>query len=236
MFRYAKIAVVLSVMLVMLGSSLVPVASAWAPRAEQPKSWGFRQPAHYPSYNTNVPATQPYYPNYNQGNTYYPNYNQGNTYYPNFNQGNTYYPNYNQANTYYPNFNQGNTYYYPPTVQGNTCNPTTYGANNYYPNPSYASCAQPPVIVLQPPAATVPICPPSCAAPAPVFNQAPPNFVTSWGTFGTYDNWARCFFQEHGRLPGSQDVNDFWYSQQYAYYNGVSPYPSTGCGSNNCRY
>jgi hypothetical protein len=66
-------------------------------------------------------------------------------------------------------------------------------------------------------------------------NPCAPNvdLRSSWGTFGSYDNWAREFYRVHGRSPNDQDVRDFWWSQQYAaWHGGQSPYPPTDCG---CR-
>lgn len=208
MFRYTRIVVALSVML-LLSSSLVTVASAWAPHSGQPRPYA--QPYQAPYYNPTYPSYQPTTPYY-----YPPNYQTNNYYYP---------PNY-----------QGNNYYYPNNYGANACHPPNYQF--------YANCGQPPVVVLRPPVYVRPVPVyvkpvPVYVQPAPVYvNQAPPfvDYKNSWGTFGSYDNWARCFYDEHGRPPNSQDVNDFWYSQEYAHYTGRSPYPSTGCGSNNCRY
>jgi hypothetical protein len=113
-----------------------------------------------------------------------------------------------------------------------------YGSPNYYPNgysnysypyPGYNQsqyqgyyvpyCAPGPQPYVQVQPAPPPPPPPTyqfepynpCQPPI-----VPDRFHMSWGTFGTYDNWARQFYREHGRSPNDQDVSDFWYSQQYA--------------------
>ena len=47
---------------------------------------------------------------------------------------------------------------------------------------------------------------------------------SSWGSFGSYQNWANAFLSEHGRWPNQQDVNDFWWSQGFAATYGYSPF------------
>jgi len=52
----------------------------------------------------------------------------------------------------------------------------------------------------------------------------PPAYNGGWGSFGTYQNWANAFSQQHGRWPNQQDINDYWWSQGFARANGFSPY------------
>ena len=59
--------------------------------------------------------------------------------------------------------------------------------------------------------------------PPSVYAQ-PYNRGFGWGSFGTYDNWARAFFSQHGRWPNAQDEADYWWSQQFAAQTGFSPY------------
>jgi hypothetical protein len=84
-----------------------------------------------------------------------------------------------------------------------------------------------PHIVVQPLPAPVypqPFQPQGCynCAPLPTYTD---RCQGGWGTFGTYENWARQFTHEHGRYPNDQDVRDFWYSQGYAATHcGQSPW------------
>ncbi len=57
------------------------------------------------------------------------------------------------------------------------------------------------------------------------YSYAPP--LTSnggWGSFGTYQNWANAFYQQHGRWPNQSDINDYWWSQGFAQRYGFSPF------------
>jgi hypothetical protein len=57
------------------------------------------------------------------------------------------------------------------------------------------------------------------------YSYAPPlTYNGGWGSFGTYQNWANAFLQQHGRYPNQQDVNDYWWSQGFAQQNGFSPF------------
>jgi len=57
---------------------------------------------------------------------------------------------------------------------------------------------------------------PTPAGGAPATNQ-------SWGSFGTYGNWAQAFGDVHGRAPNIQDAADFWDSQIFLAEEGRPP-------------
>ena len=50
-----------------------------------------------------------------------------------------------------------------------------------------------------------------------------PQSGQSWGTFGTYGNWAQEFAGVHGRMPNTQDSVDYWDSQFFAAETGRAP-------------
>jgi hypothetical protein len=111
-------------------------------------------------------------------------------------------PNYNPGNySYvYPNYNYPNNYSYIYPYNNNRypySNNTYPYYNNYNYNNNNYSYAQPPL----------------------AYNSG------SWGSFGTYQNWANAFVQQHGRWPNQQDVNDYWWSQGFAQTYGYSPFP-----------
>jgi hypothetical protein len=122
--------------------------------------------------------------------------------------GYPYYPGYGGYPYGYPGYGPGYGYGSPYGYPGNP-----YPYNNYY---------QPPALNPYPPAPP----PQPFGPPEPSYSWAPmlPDPLP-WGTFGTYDNWARQFYKAHGRLPTDQDVADFWYSQDYAAeHEGEAPW------------
>jgi hypothetical protein len=154
-----------------------------------------------------APAASAWYP----GNNYspYPAYRYPTYRYPTYptypNNGYTYAgcvgcQNYNPGyyNYAYPNNNY--SYIYPYNNSYPNYNNYSYVYpynNNSYPNYNNYSYAQPPL----------------------AYNGG------GWGSFGTYQNWANAFFQQHGRSPNQQDVNDYWWSQGFAHTYGYSPFP-----------
>jgi phosphoribosylformylglycinamidine (FGAM) synthase PurS component len=56
--------------------------------------------------------------------------------------------------------------------------------------------------------------------PAPPYNQS-----MTWGSFGTYANWAAQFQAQNGRAPTDQDLINFWISQALAGQLRISPTP-----------
>ena len=81
-------------------------------------------------------------------------------------------------------------------------------------------CYQTPVYPCPAPEPYVQVALPPPCPPGPYYSweqpAIPDRYHMHWGTFGTYDNWAREFHRQHGRSPNEQDISDFWYSQQYA--------------------
>jgi hypothetical protein len=53
----------------------------------------------------------------------------------------------------------------------------------------------------------------------------PYNLNMTWGSFGTYANWAAQFQAQNGRAPTEQDQIDFWISQALAGQLSISPTP-----------
>jgi len=80
-------------------------------------------------------------------------------------------------------------------------------------------------MILKPPDAGVgaPAQPAQPAAATPA-QPAGPDRSMPWGTFGSYDNWARQFAGQHGgRTPNLQDEADMWWSQMFANQYGRGP-------------
>ena len=119
----------------------------------------------------------------------------------------------------YPESPPSYTYSYPP--YGYYYDPN-YQA--YYPDYQYLQSypyPQPSVVVLG--SATLPAyTPPAYAPPA-----LPDPVHMPWGSFGTYENWVRAFWAEHGRMPTADDVELYWWSQAYAARYGHSPFNGT---------
>jgi len=134
-----------------------------------------------------------------------------------------------------PTYAGGYGYPYYPGYAGSgpSCAPgTCSGYNTPLPYQDYVYegyyapyCTVPqPYLYTQPSVAPLyqqPFNPQGCYNCAPLPSPADRCGGGSWGTFGTYDNWAREFSRMHGRNPNEQDIHDYWYSQRYA---------STHCG------
>lgn len=125
--------------------------------------------------------------------------------------------------------------YYGPTYNYPTYQPysPTYTSPGYYYAPpasyqysySYATPVYPYTYYrgLASPTYSAPVYS-SPAYSAPVYRGLATPIYGGWGSFGTYDNWSRQFFAEHGRYPDSRDVSDYWWSQSFASRYGFSPY------------
>lgn len=120
-----------------------------------------------------------------------------------------------------PQYPSGYPYYWPDGYIQYPYPPTYYYEGYYAPA---CPLPAPPVYVEPSPPCAYPLSEPyywtGSAPPAGVCYSAPPvipdRYHVKWGTFDTYDNWARAFYREHGRCPNEQDVRDFWWSQAYA--------------------
>ena len=118
-----------------------------------------------------------------------------------------------------PDYGYGYPNCYP---DGYTNHWRPYSGYDYHYEGYYApACPYPvpePYVKMEPPLP----CPPEpyCSWGPPML---PDRYHIPWGTFGTYDNWAREFYRQHGRSPNEQDIRDFWYSQQYAAHHCGHP-------------
>jgi len=127
-----------------------------------------------------------------------------------------------------PQYPSGYPYFWPDGYTQYPYPSPYYKYEGYYapacPLPAPPVYIEPsPPVYVEPPPCAYPLSEPytwSGPIPTGMCYSAPPvipdRYHIQWGTFGTYDNWARAFYREHGRCPNEQDVRDFWWSQAYA--------------------
>lgn len=89
-----------------------------------------------------------------------------------------------------------------------------YGSLEYWCPPASGGVASPELAEIRPAQPSV-VQPPTspqvqaCALPP----TTPFTHETPWGTFVTFDNWARAFYRYHDRCPTEADIWDFWSTQ-----------------------
>lgn len=230
MYRYVPTAIAALAVAVLLGTLFAPIAGAQGP------AWCPYPGAYYgDSWLSNYYSSYSY--GYGSGANCYnqPYYGQS------YNNQSNYYQPYSQ---YYPQAYFNYCYLPPQQVAVKPAKVKTIYVQQPTPEPVYVyvqqpyQVQQPQVIYVQPTPCPAPqtIYVQPAPAPCPVVEtafQVPtcgaiPHDI-AWGSFGTYDNWARAFEQQHCRFPTAQDECDFWWSQQYASRTGVSPFTATWC-------
>jgi len=111
----------------------------------------------------------------------------------------------------------------PFTVSG--CEPGVCPSHRVYYDPQHGyfeywcppspGAVMPPVSVAPQPTPPPIVLPPTgpqvqaCTLPG----TTPFNYDTPWGTFVTFDNWARAFYRYNDRCPTEADIWDFWATQ-----------------------
>jgi hypothetical protein len=123
---------------------------------------------------------------------------------------------------------------YPAPIPPQLTYPTPNSPQLVYPTPEplpqlVYPTAVPPQTVYVTPAPPQPGVAQACSSTEPCPPPQPQYATMAWGTFGTFENWAHKFRQEHCCCPTDRDVADFWASQTYFQQTGQTPFSGGFC-------